>query len=284
MRSLEPLPRARSTPSRGRRRRRRASIASDARSPQAYISSSSARSRSAAGLGAARRGEQPRDLAAAQHLRQLLALARRAQVGGRVVVEHRPRGAGGGRTSAGTRPCAAASRARPAAAPRRPRRARDRNAGELAVLGGERRRCRGGQERAELQQVRAVGLERVARQPALELEVGEEVEHVVLERPRLRGGVDGHGAEFAVPADAASPVQRRVRAAGAVAAAGDGVGAATGRSADGERGAHGLETSPGIRQPKRVACGPSQRPRRSRRRIACGSCRRTAGAERPSAP
>jgi hypothetical protein len=37
----------------------------------------------------------------------------------------------------------------------------------------------------ELQQVRAVGLERVARQPALELEVGEEVEHVVLERSRL---------------------------------------------------------------------------------------------------
>ena len=36
--------------------------------------------------------------------------------------------------------------------------------------------------RAELQQVGAVGLERVARQAALELEVGEEVEHEVLER------------------------------------------------------------------------------------------------------
>ena len=38
------------------------------------------------------------------------------------------------------------------------------------------------QVRAVLQQVRAVGLERVAREPALELEVGEEVEQEVLER------------------------------------------------------------------------------------------------------
>jgi hypothetical protein len=50
---------------------------------------------------------------------------------------------------------------------------------------------------AVLQQVRAVGLERVAREPALELEVGEEVEHQVLERLGRRGRVgrsvdDGH--------------------------------------------------------------------------------------------
>ena len=47
---------------------------------------------------------------------------------------------------------------------------------------------------AVLQQVGPVGLERVARQPALELEVGEEVEHVVLVRARDRRAGDGrHG-------------------------------------------------------------------------------------------
>jgi len=39
------------------------------------------------GIGAARRGEQPRDLVASQDLRQALALARRAQVGGGVVLD-----------------------------------------------------------------------------------------------------------------------------------------------------------------------------------------------------
>ena len=43
-------------------------IASDARSPHAYISSSSARSRSAVGRGALRLLQQLRDLAAVQHL------------------------------------------------------------------------------------------------------------------------------------------------------------------------------------------------------------------------
>ena len=52
--------------------------------------------------------------------------------------------------------------------------------GEPGVV--ERQRVAPGpaQPFAELQQVGAVGLERVARQPALELEVGEEVEHEVL--------------------------------------------------------------------------------------------------------
>ena len=49
--------------------------------------------------------------------------------------------------------------------------------------------------RAELQQIGPVGLERVARQPALELQVREEVEHVMLERTRGRGSGDGRHAE-----------------------------------------------------------------------------------------
>ena len=47
----------------------------------------------------------------------------------------------------------------------------------------------------ELEQVGAVRLERVAGQPALELEVGEEVEHEVL--IRLDAVCDGHGEVFA---------------------------------------------------------------------------------------
>ena len=51
------------------------------------MSSSSARSRSAARLGAARRGEQALHLVAAQDLRQPAAGARAAQVGGRIALE-----------------------------------------------------------------------------------------------------------------------------------------------------------------------------------------------------
>jgi hypothetical protein len=43
------------------------------------------------------------------------------------------------------------------------------------------------QEPPVLEQVGAVGLERVARQAALELEVGEEIEQQVLERARCDG-------------------------------------------------------------------------------------------------
>jgi hypothetical protein len=83
------------------------------------------------------------------------------------------------------------------------------------VLGGEDAGAAAVQERAELQQVRAVRLERVARQAPLELEVGEEVEHVMLERSRLGSGDDGHGAGFAV----AASLPRRCNAACAVHAA-----------------------------------------------------------------
>ena len=66
------------------------------------------------------------------------------------------------------------------------------------MLGAEDVGAAAPQERPELQQVGPVRLERVAREPALELEVREEVEDVMLERPRLRGGVDGHVVQFAV--------------------------------------------------------------------------------------
>ena len=62
-------------------------IASDARSPQAYITSSSARSRSAAGSVPARLGQQALDLAAAEHVGQLAGSPRRAQRGRRIGLE-----------------------------------------------------------------------------------------------------------------------------------------------------------------------------------------------------
>ena len=62
---------------------------------------------------------------------------------------------------------------------------------------------------AELQQIGAVGLQRVARQASLELEVGEEVEHQLLERAR-RGGGDCHGATFA-PREASPLVGSRAQ-------------------------------------------------------------------------
>ena len=49
------------------------------------------------------------------------------------------------------------------------------------VIGGERANPAAGEERAELEQVDAVGLTRVARQPARPLEMGQEVEHQLLE-------------------------------------------------------------------------------------------------------
>jgi len=53
------------------------------------------------------------------------------------------------------------------------------------------------QEAPELEQVRAVGLERVARQAALELEVREEVQHQVLETAATAGSRgDGHDKAF----------------------------------------------------------------------------------------
>ena len=60
----------------------------------------------------------------------------------------------------------------------------DDESAQLGVSDRERIVAAAPQPVAELQQVGAVGLERVARQAALELEVGEEVEQQVLERVR----------------------------------------------------------------------------------------------------
>jgi len=95
------------------------------------------------------------------------------------------------------------------------RRGRDRRL--LAVTRGQRRdeprevrvrhreRVAPVQVRAVLQQVRAIRLERVAGQAALELEVGQEVEHEVLERfggcGRVGSNVgDGHCSHASVSA------------------------------------------------------------------------------------
>src|SRR4051794_10183693 len=67
--------------------------------------------------------------------------------------------------------------------------------GQAGVVERERVAARAPQPVAELEEVGAVRLERVARQAALELEVCEEVEHEVL--VRLGGTRDGHAREFA---------------------------------------------------------------------------------------
>ena len=135
------------------------------------MSSSSARSRSA-------RGSVPRGAASSfwtsprrEHVRQALALARRAQVGGRVAVEQ----------ALAAQVAVEGAQAGGLALQRRGRdgRALVAAGGELVEEAGEVRRARRRARRrpralevgAELQQVGAVGLERVARQPALELEV-----------------------------------------------------------------------------------------------------------------
>ena len=145
-------------------------------------------------LGALGLLEQERDLVAAEDLRELAGLARSAQVRGRVVGQHvlaaemavegaqagdlaLHRGVGHGRALAVTAG------------------ELGHEGGEVGVLELERVLARLLQVRAELQQVRAVGLERVAGEPALELEVGEEVEHEVLEC--VRSCDDGHAGGFA---------------------------------------------------------------------------------------
>ncbi len=69
---------------------------------------------------------------------------------------------------------------------RRSRRRRKRQLGQkrgkVAVAGLDGAQAAAVQELAEREQVRAVGVERVARQPPLELEIGEKVEEEMLER------------------------------------------------------------------------------------------------------
>src|SRR5206468_1660558 len=63
--------------------------------------------------------------------------------------------------------------------------------GHVGARGGDWRHVARVEEAAVLEQVGAVGLERVARQPALELQVRQEIEHQVLERPGVGGLEDG---------------------------------------------------------------------------------------------
>ncbi len=140
------------------------------------------------GLGAAGLVEQLGDLVAAEHVRQAAALLGRAQVGGRVGLED-------------VLAAQVAIERAQAGDLALERRRRDRRL--LAVARGEagdearqvgvrdRERVAAVQVVAELEQVAAVGLERVARQAALELEVGEEVQDEVLERLGGRGRGEG---------------------------------------------------------------------------------------------
>jgi hypothetical protein len=151
-------------------------------------------------LRAGRLGEQLGDLVAREHLRQLAALPRRLELRRRVLLDQvlaaqvPVEGAQAGdlalqRRRLGARLALAA------------RRELGDELGEPGVVELQRIAARALQPLAELQEVGAVGLERVAREPALELEVGEEVEDEVLEG--LDG--DGHGTGFA--AAAASPCE-----------------------------------------------------------------------------
>ena len=164
-------------------------------------------------LGAARLAQQLGDLVARQHLRQLAAGLRGAQVGRRVGAE---------RADAPQVPVEGAQ-AGDLALQRRGRggRASLPAAGELVREGGQvgvrdvqRIVLRAREPLAVLQEVGAVGLERVARKAALELEVGEKVEQQVLERLRCgRRSDDGHGppcfaAEGGDPARRNAPFSR----------------------------------------------------------------------------
>src|SRR3954469_5299839 len=181
-RSLLPLPRARRTPASRSTSPTSSAIASDPRSPHAYMSSSSARSRRAA-------GSVPRGAASS------FATSPRLRTCGRRWLLGGGRGwagggggggcwGGGGRVVVDRVLAAQVAVERPQARGLAlQRRGRDRRAllaarrelrqerREVGVLGGHDIRAAPAQERAELQQVRPVGLERVARQPALELEV-----------------------------------------------------------------------------------------------------------------
>jgi hypothetical protein len=174
------------------------------------------------GIGPLRRAQQAGDLVAAEDLRQALALARRAQVGRRIAVEH----------ALAAQVAVEGAQARGLALQRGGRH-------RWAVLAAGRQLAQEGaevlvvdlgdidaaapEERPQLQQVRAIGLQRVAREPALELQVGQEVQHP-LAHPAVGGGsarfgrgqvcsADGHGPAGLRPRRQPSlPLQRRVRA------------------------------------------------------------------------
>ena len=124
--------------------------------------------------------EQALDLSAGQHVRQLAAAAGRADGGRGVgVTQALAAQVAVERAQAGRLAMDRGGRRGPLVA------VADRQAGEeVADVAGariDRRHIALGEKAPELQQVGAVCLECVAREAALELEVGEEVEHEVLE-------------------------------------------------------------------------------------------------------
>ena len=210
-RSLEPLPRARTTPGAQVDAADRQVDGLARAQPAGVHELEHGAVAQRGGLVAARRREQLGDLVAGEHLRQLLALARRAQLGRRVVGDDllAPQVAVERAQAGGL---ALDRRGRDGRALRAAGRQLGEKAGELGVAERRRVEAVAREEVAELQQVGAVGLQRVARQAALELEVGEEVEHVVLER--ARGGCwagDGHAGPGSPRAARFIPVQRGVR-------------------------------------------------------------------------
>src|SRR5205823_14787750 len=126
-------------------------------------------------LGSTRRLEQPLDLGAREHLGQLVPAARRAQLRRRVVVEDllAAQVAVEG-TQAGDLALDGGRRRRPPS-PLLPGAELRDEVRELVVADLQRREVVLRQPGPELLEVGAVGLQRVARQAALELEVGEEV-------------------------------------------------------------------------------------------------------------
>ena len=161
-------------------------------------------------LGTTRLAQQLGDLVAAEHLGQLAALLRRAQVRGRIARQLRTAA-----QVAVERP-----QARDLPLQRRRRRRRlvltpvgdlGREGAQLGVPDRERIVAGAPEPLAELEQVGAVGLQRVAREPALELQVGEEVEQQVLERlGARRGRRDCHGLQ-GFDAPRRSPARRNPR-------------------------------------------------------------------------
>ena len=169
------------------------------------------------GRGALRLGEQLRHLAAVQDLRQPAAAAGAADRGGRVgVAQALAPEVAVERAQAGGLAVDRGGRRRRAAV------ALGQLGEEVADVGGggDRRLGAAGLEEApELEQVAAVRLERVARQAALELEVGEEVEHEVLVGAGVWERCDGGHGQLFRPAPAQTlavkqPSQRTTRPLG----------------------------------------------------------------------
>jgi hypothetical protein len=112
-------------------------------------------------------------------------------------------------------------RRRPAVRPTRGQLVQE--ARQLGVAGLERVDLLAREVGAVLQQVGPVRLERVARQAALELQVGQEVQQLVLEAGRPAGRDGGHAGELRARPAGACPCKGPVRTLDACAARGPGL-------------------------------------------------------------